>query len=106
VKNAMTAAGDTVPARLRSESQKRQFSGRRGALRKPDHRRLTGRNNTPSGREAPGRTLAPESRQLGEERIGGNRLNRGRMCTRFRSGVGQPETEMLQNPSDDLETVS
>jgi|GEM_PF-2995358 len=35
-----------------------------------------------------------------EERIGGKGLNRGRMRPRFRSGVGQPETEMLKNSPD------
>ena len=41
-----------------------------------------------------------KGRHLGEERIGGKELTRGRMCPRFRSGAGKPETESLQNSPD------
>ena len=47
-----------------------------------------------------GEVVLLKGRQLVEERIGGNGLNRGRMCPRFQSGVGEPETEMLQNSPD------
>ena len=59
----------------------------------------------PVGGRHLGEIVLLKGRQLGEERIGGNGLNRGRMCPRFRSGVGQPESEMLQNPSDDLGVI-
>ena len=41
-----------------------------------------------------------KGKQLGEERIGGKGTIWRRMRPGFGSGVGQPETEVLQNPLD------
>ena len=48
----MTTARDPIAGRVRRESQKGGFRAY-GANRKPDQGGLTGRINTPSGREAP-----------------------------------------------------
>ena len=37
-----------------------------------------------------GEVVLLKGRQLGEERIGGKGVKRGRMCPRFRSGLGEP----------------
>jgi hypothetical protein len=64
-KNAMTTARGQFAGRVRRESQKGGFRAYGGANRKPDQNRLTGRINTPSGREAPGRSRPPQRRATG-----------------------------------------
>ena len=63
---------------------------------------IAGRISTPSARGPVGKSLPPPRGHLGEEGLEGNGLNGRRMRLGYRPGVGEPETEVLQNPSDDL----
>ena len=54
------------------------------------------------------RGLVQHSRggHLGEKRLGGKGTNERRMGLGYGPGVGEPETEVLQNPPDDLGILS
>ena len=53
-----------------------------------------------------GKVFLLQGRQLGEERLEGNGLNGRRMRLGYGPGIGEPETEVLQNPPEDLEVLS
>jgi hypothetical protein len=67
-KDAMTRARGPIAGRARRESRKGGFRADGGADRNPDQSHLTGRINTPSGRELPGRIRLPPGR------VGGSRF--------------------------------
>jgi len=53
-----------------------------------------------------GEVFLLQGRQLGEEVLEGSGLNGRRMCLGCGPGVGEPETEVVQNSPDDLGVLS
>jgi len=82
------------------ENARRAVFGQTGALTGTLRTASQAASRLPVGGRRLREVVFLKRRQLREERVGENGLNRGRMRPRFRSGVGEPETEMLQNSPD------